>query len=162
LVVLDSDKEWEEDDDSKSMKTPTNDDDSYAGGLYDDEESDDDSENLGYYEAPKGSAGRSLAPGGPSRPSTEGFSEEEAAQMMKAWRVARKRYTDGLAKKRRDAKRNKTKDVPVTVVAAEQYTGVVIDSIRLMSTVADSPMAVGHTYPSSRGGKLQWVSSYHW
>ncbi len=148
LVVLESDKEWEEEDDSKSMEPPPNDDDSYACGLYEDEESDDDSDNLAYYEAPKGSAGRSLAPGGPSRPSTEGFSEEEAAQMIKDWRVARKRYTDGLAKKRRDAQRNKTKDLPVTVVAVEQYTGVVIDSIRPMSTVADSPMAVGHTYPS--------------
>jgi hypothetical protein len=148
LVVLDSDKEWEEDDDSKSMETPTNDDDSYAGGLYEDEESDDDSDNLGYYEAPKGSAGRSLAPGGPSRPSTEGFSEEEAAQMIKAWRVARKRYTDGLAKKRRDAQRNKTKDLPVPVVEHEQYTGVVVDSIWPMSSVGDYPMAVGHSYPS--------------
>jgi hypothetical protein len=148
LEVLDSDNEWEEDDDSKSMKTPTDDDDSYAGGLYDDEESDDDSENLGYYEAPKGAAGRSLAPGGPSRPSTEGFSEEEAAQMIKAWRKARKRYTDGLAKKRRDAQRNKTKDLPVPVVEHEQYTGVVVDSIRPMSSVGDYPMAVGHSYPS--------------
>jgi hypothetical protein len=76
------------------------------------------------------------------------LSEKEAAQMIKDWRVARKKYTDGLAKKRRDAKRNKTKDVPVTVVAVEQYTGVVIDSIRLMSNVADSPMAIDHTYPS--------------
>jgi hypothetical protein len=148
-VVLESDKEWEEDDDSESMEPPLNDDDSYAGGLYEDEESDDDSDNLAYYEAPKGSSGRSLVPGGPSKPPTDGVSEEEAAQMIKDWRVARKKYTDGLAKKRRDAKRNKTKDVPVTVVAAEKYTGVVIDSIRLMSTVADSPMAVGHTYPST-------------
>jgi hypothetical protein len=141
-VVLESDKEWEEEDDSESMDTPINDDDSYAGGLYEDEESDDDSDNLAYYEAPKGSSGRSLVPGGPSKPPTDGVSEEEAAQMIKDWRVARKKYTDGLAKKRRDAKRNKTKDVPVTTVATvEQYTGVVLDSIRLMSNVADSPMA---------------------
>jgi hypothetical protein len=74
--------------------------------------------------------------------------------MIKDWRVAQKKYTDGLAKKRRDDKRNKTKDLPVTVVAVEQYTGVVIDSIRLMSTVADSPMAVGQTYPSKVLGRM--------
>jgi hypothetical protein len=75
-VVLESDKEWEEEDDSESMDTPINDDDSYAGGLYEDEESDDESANLAYYQAPKGSAGRSLTPGGPSKPSTEGLSEK--------------------------------------------------------------------------------------
>ena len=36
------------------MEPPLNDDDSYAGGLYENEESDDKSEDLAYYQAPKG------------------------------------------------------------------------------------------------------------
>ena len=76
-----------------------------------------------------------------------GFSEKDAAQMIKDWCVERKKYTDGVAKKRRDAKQNETTDVPVTV-AVEHYTGVVVESLRLMSIVADSSMAVDHTYPS--------------
>ena len=149
VVVLEGDKEEEEEEDSESVEPPLNDADSYAGGLYEDEESDEESENLTYYQAPKGSAGRCLADayGGPSRPSSVGFSEKEAAQMIKDWRVERKRYTDGIAKKRRDAKQNETKDVPLTV-AVEHYTGVVIESLRLMSIVANSPMAIDHTYPS--------------
>ena len=52
-------------DDSESVEPPINDDDSYAGGLYEDEESDEESENLAYYQEPKGSAGRCLANRGP-------------------------------------------------------------------------------------------------
>ena len=50
-----------------------------------------------------------------------GLSEKEAEQMIKEWRVQRKKYTDGLAKKRRDAKQQDTKDEPITA-AVEQYT----------------------------------------
>ncbi len=37
-------------------------------------------------------SGHSLVPGGPSKPTTDGFSEEEAAQMqmIKDWRLAQK------------------------------------------------------------------------
>ena len=93
VVVLEGDEEGEVDD-SFSVEPPLNDDDSYTGGLYEDEESGEESEDLAYYKAPKGSAGRQLAPGGPSNPSTVGFSEKEAEQMIKGWRAQRKKYTD--------------------------------------------------------------------
>ena len=63
-VVLEGEEEGEVDD-SDSVEPPINDDDSYTGGLYEDEKSDEESEDLAYYKAPKGSAGRQLAPGGP-------------------------------------------------------------------------------------------------
>jgi hypothetical protein len=35
-----------------------------------------------------------------------------------------------------------------TIVQEQQYSGVLVESLRMMLVVADSPMAVDHTYPS--------------
>ena len=51
--------------------------------------------------------------------------------MIKEWHVQRKKYTDGLAKKRWYAKQNDTKDAPITV-AVKKYTGVIVESLRMM------------------------------
>ena len=127
------------------MEKHQNDSDSYAGGLFEDDS--DESDDMMYYQAPKGTAGCNLAPGGPQRPNTEGFSEKEAQQTIKDWRILRKKFTDGVVKLQREKKSNAPVDA-TTIVQEKQYSGVLVESLRLMEVVADSPMAVDHTYPS--------------
>ena len=90
----------------------------------------------------KGASGRKLTPGGPQKPDTTSMGEVEAEQVLKNWRKERKKYTDGVAlQKRRELLDDFTFD-------ESTYTGVLSDKIRLMSQVEDSPMKVGHTYPT--------------
>jgi hypothetical protein len=90
----------------------------------------------------KGASGSKLTPGGPQKPDTTSMCEVEAEKVLKKWRKERKRYTDGVAlQKRRELLDDFTFD-------ESTYTGVLSDKIRLMSQVEDSPMKVGHTYPT--------------
>jgi len=90
----------------------------------------------------KGASGRKLTPGGPQKPDTTSMGEVEAEQVLQKWRKERKKYTDGVAlKKRKGLLDDFTFD-------ESTYTGVLSDKIRLMSQVEESPMKVGHTYPT--------------
>jgi hypothetical protein len=67
--------------------------------------------------------------------------------MIKDWHILRKKFTDGVAKLRHEKKSNAPVDATM-IVQEKQNSGVLVESLSLMSVVADSPMAVYHTYPS--------------
>jgi hypothetical protein len=49
----------------------------------------------------KGASGLKLTPGGPQKPDTTSMGEVEAEQVLQKWRKERKKYTDGVALKKR-------------------------------------------------------------
>ena len=119
----------------------------YDPDMFDSEE--DDLDDPAYYldtsERGNSSVGRKLVTGGPVKPNTDGKSEVEAEKLIKKWRKDRKKYTDHLALMKRKGK--STDDVQA-YDTSEEFTGVVVEKIRLQTQVEETPMMVGHTYPT--------------
>ena len=119
----------------------------YDPEMFDSEE--DELDDPAYYldtsERGNNSVGRKLVTGGPVKPNTDGKSEVEAEKLIKKWRKDRKKYTDHLALMKRKGK--STDDVQA-YDTSEEFTGVVVEKIRLQTQVEETPMMVGHTYPT--------------
>ena len=131
-----SDNENEEGDDVEEYPFDT--------ALFDDET--EDLEDLSYYRDEGGftHGGRKLITGGPQKPDISNMGEMDAEAAMKVWRKERKKYTDGLALKKR-----KTQRLGDDITYDESsFTGVLGEKIRLMTQVEESPVRVGHTYPN--------------
>ncbi len=150
--VEDDDEDDDDEDDSGSVFKPTvgDDSDSYDDAMFDSET--EPFEDLSYYQV-KAVPGRSLMKGGPERPTTTGLSEEAAEEVKKKWRIERKRYTDQQASlARRQMNRLDDSGLGDLVVDVgqdtEHHTGVLTDTLRMMSEVDEFPLQVGHTFPS--------------
>ena len=111
---------------------------------YDDDSAFEDEEpvqDMSYYRAPDGRKGRKLTAGGPMRPDISGMTKERANAVLKLWRKERKKYTDSIAAAEMKRRKSGGDD-------GIDYTGVATDRLRLMTTVEEAPICVGHNYPT--------------
>ena len=119
----------------------------YDPGMFDSEE--DELDDPTYYrdtsERGKGAVGRKLVTGGPVKPNTDGLSEVEAEKLIMKWRKDRKKYTDHLALMKRKVQ---SKEDVQAYDTSDEFTGVLVEKIRLQTQVEETPMMVGHTYPT--------------
>ena len=117
-----------------------------GGGQYDDDElfqDDVEEEDMTYYRTTaKSKVGHPLLmDGGPARPDTTDMSAVAAAMAINNWRVERKAFRDN---KQRLLRKSSGSTASSDIV----FTGVLNDRLRTMKEVEDSPLAVGHTFPS--------------
>ena len=119
----------------------------YDPDMFNSEE--DELEDPMYYrdtsERGKGAVGRKLVTGGPVKPNTDGLSEVEAEKLIMKWRKERKKYTDRLALIKR---KGLSKADVQGYDTSDEFTGVLVEKLRLQTQVEDTPMMVGHTYPT--------------
>jgi hypothetical protein len=90
-----------------------------------------------------GEKGCPLSARGVPPPDLSGMTQAKAKETMCQWRVVRKAYTDNKERerqKRASLGSNESTDI--------EYSGVLYESLRLMTDVEMSPILVGHTFPT--------------
>jgi hypothetical protein len=133
------------DDDFKP--TAARDDSDYDDAMFDSET--EPLEDLSYYRVKAQKVGRRLNKGGPERPDIRGLGSEAAELVLSDWRIERKAFTDKKAAQSRKQMRITPDDLGIAGAAVEigQYTGVLSDTLRMMTVVDEFPLKVGHTFP---------------
>jgi hypothetical protein len=106
-------------------------------------------EDLSYYRVKEQKVGHKLVKGGPERPDLTGLGSKAAELVPIDWRIQRKAFTDKKLAQSRKQVRIAPDDSGIVVasVYVGQYTGVLSDTLRMMTVVDEFPLEVGHTFP---------------
>jgi hypothetical protein len=133
--------------DDEFKPTAARDDSDYDDAMFDSET--EPLEDLSYYRVKAQKVGRRLNKGGPERPDIRGLGSEAAELVLSDWRKKRKAFTDKKAAQLRKQIRITPDDSGIAGAAVEigQYTGVLSDTLRMMTVVDEFPLKVGHTFP---------------